>query len=528
MNDKSNASLQRGIMLFELHRYQEAEVQLRKALTAEPDNGAIYAFLSLCLMKQGHKGKAVDVAKTAVAKAPELHLSHFALASAYVGSHKFKDAERSLQEAQRLDPEFTGGFLISAAIAIARKEWSKALAATDSGLAIEPEHVALLEVRAGALSSLGRSSEATQCIDRALQLDPESSSVHCAKGWDLIQHNQIEDAIEHFRTALRLDPDSQYAYTGVVEALKSRNPIYSLALRSIMFIGNNWPAAIVMLVVVLFMRTSENEMLQHVLVIAGIAMLVCPALFTLLLRLDPLGNRVLTDKAKRDNNNKLIRLGLIATVVCALLFYPREPSADQETLNAAQTFYRTGQKDEALRLWKKQYDAAVEFDKKTESWSAEKEDVTDDFANIAKSIGGAKEAQHLRCKSLLKEGSLWVVRYKPEKAVSRFEDAERLAKDAGDSQLEGIAILGRARAAAVERGWTVFSWWDQAGCLDCCERAVRVLQSTANWSDSPARTTLNECIATLKSEHSDKDQDRAIRTKLSSAFDELLSSATDP
>jgi tetratricopeptide (TPR) repeat protein len=111
-----------------------------------------------------------------------------------------------------------------------QREWSAALKAADQGLSIDPEHSACVNLRAIALVHLGRRAEAAGAVQGALDRDPANTTTHANQGWNYLHHNDPNRALEHFREALRLDPGNDWARSGIVEAMKARNPIYRVML----------------------------------------------------------------------------------------------------------------------------------------------------------------------------------------------------------------------------------------------------------------------------------------------------------
>jgi len=129
-----------------------------------------------------------------------------------------------------LDPQDEDYFALQAAIFLQQKKWQAALEAADQGLAIDPEHVRCANLRAIALTKLGRRQSASDMIETALERDPENADTHANLGWVKLEQRRHKEALEHFREALRLDPESDWARAGVVEALKARNVIYRVML----------------------------------------------------------------------------------------------------------------------------------------------------------------------------------------------------------------------------------------------------------------------------------------------------------
>jgi hypothetical protein len=117
------------------------------------------------------------------------------------------------------------------------------LAASETGLAIDPEHVRCNNLRAMALVKLGRKAEAGQTLDAALAREPENAFTHANRGWALLESGEQNTALDHFREALTFDPTMEWSRAGIVESLKSRNFVYRWLLRYFLWIAKLSPRA---------------------------------------------------------------------------------------------------------------------------------------------------------------------------------------------------------------------------------------------------------------------------------------------
>jgi tetratricopeptide (TPR) repeat protein len=136
-----------------------------------------------------------------------------------------------------LDPYRVEQFGLLAAIKLGQRQWQAALAAAEQGLAIDPEDAECINHRAQAMNKLGRTVGAAEALESALARSPEDDDAHANMGWTRLQQGRGREALDHFREALRLNPESDSARAGIVEALKSRNPIYRLMLGYFLWIS---------------------------------------------------------------------------------------------------------------------------------------------------------------------------------------------------------------------------------------------------------------------------------------------------
>ena len=202
----------------------------RQALTNEPDDALAHALLALALAHLEQGKDAVDAGRRAVALAPELSFAHYALGWALLERAELNAAERSAQEALRLEPD-SHGYALLAQIYVRRKRWAEAIKAAEQGLQIEPEHPGCANLRALSLGALGRTDVAAALVNDVLALDPDDAFGLTNRGWLMLRQSRPREALESFREALRLDPTLDWARTGIVEALKARSALYRFVLR---------------------------------------------------------------------------------------------------------------------------------------------------------------------------------------------------------------------------------------------------------------------------------------------------------
>jgi tetratricopeptide (TPR) repeat protein len=229
--------LQRALLLAQQGRHELAEQELRHALAGNPNQAMTHSLLALCLVKRKAFQEATDEAQQAIHLAPDVPFSHHALAVVWYERNRLREAEAAVGEAIALNPFQAESFGLLAAIKFGQRQWQVALDAAEQGLAADPEHVQCINYRAMALNKLGRASGAAEALEAALARNPEDDDSHANLGWTRLQQGRTKEALEHFREALRLNPESGSARAGIVEALKSRNPIYRILLAYFLWIS---------------------------------------------------------------------------------------------------------------------------------------------------------------------------------------------------------------------------------------------------------------------------------------------------
>lgn len=320
--------LARGRMLLSQGRPDLAERELRGALVQAPQIAEAHALLALCL-SDSKKEEALQEAKQAVGLAPDSAYTHYVLGIVYQRLSRSADAMASAKRALEIDPENAQHHSLIASLHIARCDWKLALASANTALSLDAEDVEANNLRAIALTNLGRKTEAGQTLSESLRRAPENAMTHANVGWKLLHEGKSKEAALAFRESLRLQPGNEWARDGLITALKARNPLYALVLRYFLFMGKLKPSVRIGLILGLFLlpriigaMTKSNPQLQAVgdwLIIAylGCAMSTWLAdpICNLLLRLHPLGKHALNVRERWQGNVMAMYVLLVLAVV---------------------------------------------------------------------------------------------------------------------------------------------------------------------------------------------------------------------
>jgi tetratricopeptide (TPR) repeat protein len=234
-------SVERGTVLLRTERYDLAEQEFRSALAANPNDAQAHAMMGFCLLRRKQYAEATAAAQQAISLKPDWGMGYYVLGSILFERERIKESVEVIEQAIAVEP-FNASFLaLLGSIRLSQHKFPEALAAADRGLEIDPQHSACLNVRGIALVKLGRKEEASATIDGALARDPENATTHANQGWALLHRGDYRAAQHHFREALRLEPNSEWAKSGIVEALKARNPVYRLIFRYFLFMSRMTP-----------------------------------------------------------------------------------------------------------------------------------------------------------------------------------------------------------------------------------------------------------------------------------------------
>jgi tetratricopeptide (TPR) repeat protein len=238
-----NPHLERGLLLYQQSRHEQAETEIRQALGTDPHDAYAHALLALCLTESEKFDAATAEAQQAIHLAPDLSFAHYAHARVLYARNHYPEAQAAIEEAIRLDATDADYFALLAGIHFDQRRWPSALEAAEQGLQFDSEHIGCTNLRAMAMVKLGRRAEAGATIDAALAKNPDNAFTHANQGWTLLEKGDPKKALEHFREALRLDATNEWARHGIVEALKARNILYAGMLKYFLFMAKLSPRA---------------------------------------------------------------------------------------------------------------------------------------------------------------------------------------------------------------------------------------------------------------------------------------------
>ncbi len=153
---QASVQFERGIIFNAAGLLDDAESELRSALSEEPDSIIGLFALANTYKENQHFDEAIETFETALAidsQAPELH-SELGVVFAAVG--RLDEAEASLRRAIECDAQAVDAHKNLGNILLEQGRHDEALSAYDAALAIQPDHVSTHNNRANLLLLLGR------------------------------------------------------------------------------------------------------------------------------------------------------------------------------------------------------------------------------------------------------------------------------------------------------------------------------------------------------------------------------------
>ena len=219
----------RGVMLFELGRYEEAIASFNQAKSCgvplvkrDTEMGAEALYKrSWQKYQAGDFEGAIASCDEALELQPDFYYYHIWSLKGVVLSHlrRYEEAVRSFKRAKSYNPQPIEQFTEEEVKALLIRSWQQyeagnfqgAIASCDQALELKSDYQAW-ETRGAALFRLGRNEEAIASLDQALHLKPDSSRVWSLKASVLFKMVRHEEAITSCDQALRFKSDDLLAW----------------------------------------------------------------------------------------------------------------------------------------------------------------------------------------------------------------------------------------------------------------------------------------------------------------------------
>lgn len=192
-------------------RYDMAQTEFNKALTADPLLLAAYNNLAIAYRKLGMNHEAQQTIVKAIAITPKDAQGWFSLFEIYLTDGETEKANYSLQKALSYDPDdqilpFTAG-----EIHLRLAMVSEAAQMFERTVEINPSHKRAFNYLGICYRRLNKLDDAVACYCKALDIDPEDHNIHYNLGKAYYVANKLEMARKSYKKALELEPDFKEA-----------------------------------------------------------------------------------------------------------------------------------------------------------------------------------------------------------------------------------------------------------------------------------------------------------------------------
>jgi Flp pilus assembly protein TadD len=224
----------RARLLFAQGRYDEAAAEFKKFLRHDPESVSALMGLAFCLYQsddpKAHR-EGLEVTTRAAALDPEEPEVFFIRGILLAETRDYRAAHEAIDRALALAPECARYFGAKALVHLKQEQWAKAEASAREGLALDADDPTSANALANALLMRGDTGGHAVEVGRLLSRDPEDPQAHYNMGLAALRAGNHRDAERHFKEVLRLRPGFDPARHGLLEAFRSRSPLYRAFLK---------------------------------------------------------------------------------------------------------------------------------------------------------------------------------------------------------------------------------------------------------------------------------------------------------
>lgn len=221
---------QRGYLLEELDRPEDAVGAYERALELEPDEPDIAVALGVALARLGRNARALEVFEELARRYPGFEPAYCHRISIYTQLGRHDQAEEMFYLAQELDNSCPQCFFQIGASLAARGQTDRALYCWHRVLELDPACAGVNRRIAQAYRAQGRLDLAREHFLREIREDPGNTDLLFELGEMMFDSGRLEAAESKFEQILELDPDHEEARFALGRARLARgNPAEALA-----------------------------------------------------------------------------------------------------------------------------------------------------------------------------------------------------------------------------------------------------------------------------------------------------------
>ncbi|NOK22848.1 tetratricopeptide repeat protein, partial [Corallococcus carmarthensis] len=249
--------LQRGLVLWRLHRLDEAAAELEKAkaedprstttpitlgavllekgdlagaesnlglaLRNEPSNHEALYYLGLVRAKRSEYTQALDSMKTAVDRAPKRPDYHYAYGVILRDAKRLPDAIEQWKAAVELDPNYADAHEALGHAYLERADFDGAIASFEAALKADPQRTRVMGAMGDVLFNAARWDDAVRRYQAALKADPKLTYVYYKVARAYTEQAQHAKAIDWYKKATTAEPGNPQSFYYLGFAYKERN-----------------------------------------------------------------------------------------------------------------------------------------------------------------------------------------------------------------------------------------------------------------------------------------------------------------
>jgi len=200
--------INKGAMLSQMGRYQDALASYNQALHFRPDQPIAWANKAAALSYMGQHEQAIDVLDEALRICPNDPILWTNKGTALNLLGRYQDALTAFEHTHGFQSAWSGKGDALGGL----RQSQEALDAYEQALLFDPDNPALWANKGLELERLERYKDALDANDRAIELAPELPEAWNGKGMALADLDRSQEALHAYEQALRLRPDYPEAW----------------------------------------------------------------------------------------------------------------------------------------------------------------------------------------------------------------------------------------------------------------------------------------------------------------------------
>ena len=218
--DRAEAFLSRGNALQELRRIEEALASYDRVISLRPDHADAFYNRGIALMQLNRLEEALASYDRVIALRPDYVRAYNNRGNVFQVMKSFEEALASYDQAISRKPDYTDALYNRGMVLQALGRFGEALASYDRIIALVPGYAEAFNNRGIALGELKRLDDALASFDRAIALKPNYAEAFSNRANALRMLERFGEALTSFDRAIAIKPDSAEDFTNRGNALQ--------------------------------------------------------------------------------------------------------------------------------------------------------------------------------------------------------------------------------------------------------------------------------------------------------------------
>jgi tetratricopeptide (TPR) repeat protein len=212
--ESAKAFFQKGLVLYNINRYQQAIECFDKAILLDSNNPMIWTSKGSILGNLGNYQQAIECFDKAIlldARNPEI-LKSKGTANHYLGN--YQEAIECFDRALELDPNDSDTWNGKGISLDYLRRYYEAIECFDRAIGLNSKNDYTWYDKAVAFDYLRKYEEAILCFDKSIDINPDNAIAWYGKGTSLRKLRKYEEAILCFDKSIDINPDNAFVWFG--------------------------------------------------------------------------------------------------------------------------------------------------------------------------------------------------------------------------------------------------------------------------------------------------------------------------